>query len=101
MRVKILKTTVNNFGIFEAGRELDLPPNMLARFAKETYEEVETKAEDEGTIEVISEKIPVETQTESEAENGSDTTNRSSDASAKIPDLSLGRAGRRTKRPKR
>jgi len=71
----MLKPVANNFGIFEAGRELDLPPNMLARFAKETYEEVETKAEDEGTIEVISEKIPVETQTESEAENGSDTTN--------------------------
>jgi len=47
MRVKIIQKVVNNFGVFEAGRECELPPNMLARFTKESFEEIETGTESE------------------------------------------------------
>ncbi len=81
MKIKMLKKVVCNYGTFTKGKEIDLPPNMLQRLPKDSYEPVEAK--------------------ESEVENANNTINRGSEASERIPGLSLGGAGRRTKRPKR
>ncbi len=80
-KVRIIKTTTNNYGIFEAGRVYELPPNMLARFTKETYEEIETG-----------------TESEVETKNDKDTIDKSGEENQRVRGLSPG--GKRGKRDK-
>ncbi|MHC4460916.1 MAG: hypothetical protein ACYS6W_01260 [Planctomycetota bacterium] len=40
MRIRFIKSKTGPYGFFPKGREVDLPPHMLATIPKDCYEEV-------------------------------------------------------------